>query len=126
MTTQARDVTSVGVLVVCADRNFQRYARAVLVQGGHQVFITAMSAVDVAVQVRLRSPQVVVLDVDHQHADNVRVAFGRIVVVEVSDEPEATGGATVGKWDGGPALLDAVERAAVAARRRSMLYLVRP
>ena len=126
MTTQAHDIASVTVLVVCADRNFQRYARAVLVQDGHQVFITAMSAADVAVQVRLRSPQVIVVDVDHECADEARAACGRIAVVEVSDEPGAAGGATVGKWEGGPALVDAVERAVVIARRRSLLRIVRP
>lgn len=126
MTTQAHDISSVAVLVVCADRNFQRYARAVLRQEGHQVFVTGMSAADVAVQIRLRSPQVIVVDVDHQHAGEVRAAFGRIAVVEVSDEPGAVSGGAVGKWDGGPALIDAVERSVVIARRRSLLRIVRP
>lgn len=126
MTTQARDAWAIAVLVACTDRNFQRYAQAVLRQAGHTAFSSAVRREDVAVQIRLRSPLVVVLDADHADAAAVRAAVRRIAVVEVSDDPALTRGTAVGKWGSAPELLDAVEQAAAATCRRSLLYVVRP
>ena len=126
MTTEARDICSVAVLIVCADRNFQRFARAVLRQSGHTAFVTGVRAADVAVQVRLRAPNVVLLDVDHEDAEAIRRVLGRTAVVAASDDPATIAAGAVGKWDGAPALVAAVEEAANAVRRRSSLRLVKP
>jgi len=126
MTAEAHDVCSVVVLIVCADRNFQRFARTILRQAGHTPFVTGVRASDAAVQVRLRAPHVVLLDDDHQEADSIRRILGRTAVVTVSDDPVAIAAGAVGKWDGAPAMVAAVEEAANAARRRSLLRLVQP
>ena len=114
------------VLVVCSDRNFQRFARATLRQGGHTVFVTGVRPADVAVQVRLRAPSVVVLDIDHVDADAARCGLGRIPIVEVCEEPEAAGPPALGKWESGSGLAVAVEDAATASQRRSLMRVVQP
>lgn len=124
MTGQAPEALAIAVLVVSADRNFQRFARAVLRQGGHTVYVTGTRCADVAVQLRLRDPHVVVLDLDHPDVDCMRRVLDRVAVVEVSDEPAATAQRAGGKWEGAPALVAAVEREANAVRRRGRLRLV--
>ena len=112
------------VLVVCADKNFQRYARAVLRQHGHAVFATGVRIDDVAVQLRLRAPDVVLLDIDHLDAESLRSVLARQAVVEVAEDPLAAGPPAVGKWDAATELVDAVHAAAEAVRRRSLLRVV--
>ena len=124
MSTNALEPAGLTVLVICADRTFLRFAKATLRSGGHTAFATRTHVADAAVQVRLRAPDVVLLDVDHADADAVRRVLGRTPVVEISADPQATATRAIGKWAVPSEIVTAVEAAASAGRRRSRLHIV--
>lgn len=112
------------VLVICADRNFQRFAQTVLRQKDYAAFAVGVGMPDVAVQIRLRSPDVILLDLDSEPASQLRRTLRRRSVVEVSATAAGAESGVIGKWDGADDLVGAVERALSVARRRSGLRLV--
>ena len=121
MSTPALDPAALTVVVICADRTFLRFANALLRNGGHTAFATGVHVADAAVQVRLRAPDVVLLDVDHADAEQVRRVLGRTPIVEVSAAPSSIAPRAIGKWDGPSEIVTAIE---AAARRRPRLHIV--
>lgn len=116
------------VLIASSDRDYLRLARTVLRMSGHTVFTTSVRPDRVRRQVRLRRPDVVLLDCDPD--DLVRAGEDLttfdVALLGVRDDPgpgTSHGAAPISKWVSTDALADAVARAAAdrsAATRRHL------
>ena len=111
-----RPLPPVSVLVASPDRNFLILARTVLRGAGHHVATTTVSAERVRGQVRLRAPQVLLLDADQATVAALRADPGSTgtTVVHVVEEPgqePADAPPAVGKWAPGSEFLEAVQNA---------------
>lgn len=121
------------VLIASSDRDYLRLARTVLRMSGHTVFTTSVRPDRVRRQVRLRRPDVVLLDCDPD--DLVRsgedLTTFDVALLGVRDDPgpgASHSSATISKWVSTDALADAVARAAAdrSAGTRRHLHVVAP
>jgi hypothetical protein len=118
-------VTPLGVLVASSDPNFRRLAATVLREAGHVASTSDLRSDRLSRHLRLRSPDVILVDADVATALLIRDAIGQPpVVVCALDEPQPGSELpVVGKWAAPGALVTAVEDAA-QRRGRPRLRLV--
>lgn len=104
------------VLIASPDRDYLWLARTVLRSHGHIVFTTSIRPERVRRQVRLRRPDVVLLDSDPDDLAWARESLAtlRVALLGVHDDPRpgtSQSAAAIGKWVSADALADAVARA---------------
>ena len=106
------------VLVASPDRDYLRLARAVLRTHEHLVYTTSVSHEALCRQVRLRRPDVVLIDVSFEADKRFRAdltaphAIPVLRVVEGSDDAGSPGFGMIDKWAAPTELARAVGRAA--------------